>query len=96
MEWNVRVVRANGTVYEVEVTDAAGGRKRRYKVTVSPETHERLTQGRKSREALVQAAFRFLLDREPPGSILSAFDIEGIKRYFPEFESEIKRYLDNN
>ena len=41
----------------------------------------------------IEAAFRFLLDREPKESILGRFDVMVIKRYFPEFERELPRYL---
>jgi hypothetical protein len=44
-------------------------------------------------EDCVEAAFRFLLDREPNESILSRFDVTVISRYFPEFERELPRYL---
>lgn len=44
-------------------------------------------------EACIEAALRFLLDHEPKESILSAFDVTVIGRYFPEFEREIRSYL---
>jgi hypothetical protein len=44
-------------------------------------------------ERCLEAAFRFLLDREPKESILSRFDVTVISRYFPEFERELPRYL---
>ncbi len=37
----------------------------------------------------VERAFAFLLDREPPESILRRFALEDIARYFPEFWSEM-------
>jgi Holliday junction resolvase-like predicted endonuclease len=40
-----------------------------------------------------EAAFWFLLDREPKESILRRFDVTAISRYFPEFEREMPRYL---
>lgn len=43
---------------------------------------------------LVRAAFAFLLDREPKEAILARFDLGVIARYFPEFERELPRYLD--
>jgi hypothetical protein len=43
--------------------------------------------------ACIEAAFRFLLDREPKESILGRFDVTVISRYFPEFERELRRYL---
>ena len=44
-------------------------------------------------EHCIEAAFQFLLDREPQESILRHFDITVISRYFPEFERELPRYL---
>jgi hypothetical protein len=41
----------------------------------------------------LEAAFRFLLDREPKESILGRFEVTVISRYFPEFERELPRYL---
>jgi hypothetical protein len=43
---------------------------------------------------LVEASFRFLLDREPRESILREFDLPVIGRYFPEYEREIENLLD--
>ena len=36
---------------------------------------------------------RFLLDREPKESILSAFDMRVIRRYFPDFDDAFPGYL---
>jgi hypothetical protein len=36
---------------------------------------------------------RFLLDREPKESIMSAFDIGVVRRYFPEFDEAFPGYL---
>ena len=41
----------------------------------------------------LEAAFRFLLDREPKEAILGRFDVTVISRYFPEFERELPHYL---
>jgi hypothetical protein len=43
--------------------------------------------------ALVRASFDFLLEREPNESILPAFDLSAIGRYFPEYEKEIGQRL---
>ena len=40
-------------------------------------------------------AFEFLLENEPKESILGRFDLPLIGRYFPNFESEIRRRLAN-
>ena len=39
---------------------------------------------------LVEESFRFLLEREPPESILRDFDLRTIGRYFPQYENEIR------
>jgi hypothetical protein len=42
---------------------------------------------------LVEASFRFLLDREPKESVLSRFDLSVIGHYFPEYSRRIEDYL---
>lgn len=42
-------------------------------------------------EAFIRSTFKFLLGREPQGSILREFDITQIPRYFPEYEQEMMR-----
>lgn len=42
---------------------------------------------------LLKGAFAFLLDREPPESILERFTVSDIEKYFPEFSSKITDYL---
>ena len=49
--------------------------------------------GKQTPERCLEAAFRFLLDREPKESILGCFDVTVISRYFPEFERALPRYL---
>jgi hypothetical protein len=60
-----------------------------------PQTGEIISDiaGMHTPERLIEAAFRFLLDREPKESILRRFDVSVIARYFPEFERELPRYL---
>jgi hypothetical protein len=65
----------------------------RHHVTISRETCERLTAGKHTPERCLEAAFRFVLEREPKESILGRFDATVISRYFPEFERELPRYL---
>jgi hypothetical protein len=77
--------------FEVVVREGKG--ETRHRVTMSRETCERLTAGKHTPEACLEAAFRFLLDREPKESILRRFDVTVISRYFPEFERELPRYL---
>jgi hypothetical protein len=77
--------------FEVVVREAKG--ETHHHVTMAGETCERLTAGKHTPERCLEAAFRFLLDREPKESILSRFDVTVISRYFPEFERELPRYL---
>ena len=76
--------------FEVEVREPNG--LTRHRVTMSAATHAALGQGA-APAACVRAAFAFLLDREPKESILAAFDVTVISRYFPEFETLLRRYL---
>ena len=60
-----------------------------HRVRVAPEDLERLAPAAADPTDLVERSFAFLLEREPPGSILRSFDVRLIGRYFPEYESEI-------
>jgi hypothetical protein len=68
----------------------------RHEVTFSPADRARLTDGRLTPEQVIEAAFRFLLDREPKEAILSRFDVNVISRYFPDFERALPGYLQNS
>jgi hypothetical protein len=60
-------------------------------VTVAAADLARLDPGAETPEDLVRRSFAFLLEREAPSSILRSFDLMEIGRYFPEFESAIRR-----
>lgn len=87
-----RLQEGDPATFEVVVREGRG--ESRHQVTIAAATQNKLTGGRHTAEALLEAAFRFLLDREPKESILGRFDITVIGRYFPEFERELPRYLD--
>jgi hypothetical protein len=82
-----------GDPLEFEVVIREGRGETHHHVTVSRQTCNRLTAGKHTPERCLEAAFRFLLDREPKESILGRFDVTVISRYFPEFERELPRYL---
>jgi hypothetical protein len=42
---------------------------------------------------VARATLAFLLDREPPSSILASFDCSVVPRYFPDYESALPGYL---
>jgi hypothetical protein len=73
--------------FRVTVRDA--GSETVHEVTLSLADLDRLGGRDASREELVEASFRFLLVREPKGSILRSFDLPVIARYFPGYEREI-------
>jgi len=77
-------------VFEVKVREAASATQHR--VTLSREDYQRLG-GRVDPENLIDAAFRFLLEREAKESILARFDVSVITRYFPDFERKLPEYL---
>ena len=68
-----------------------GGTTTDHHVTVATADLERLDPGARDPHLLVDRSFRFLLARESPQSILASFDLMEIGRYFPEYESEIRR-----
>lgn len=82
-----------GDPLEFEVVVREGKGESRHHVTMAQETCDGLTAGTHAPERCIEAAFRFLLDREPKESILARFDVTVISRYFPEFERELPRYL---
>jgi hypothetical protein len=79
--------------YQFEVTIREDRSETHHVVSLSALDHRRLSRTEHAPERCVEAAFRFLLDREPKESILARFDVSVISRYFPEFESELPEYL---
>jgi len=86
----IRVVNTSAGTYEVTVE---GVSTTIHSVTVTPEYLQKLTGGRVSAETLVEKSFEFLLERESNTSILRAFDLTVIQRYFPEYEHTIATTL---
>jgi hypothetical protein len=82
-----------GDPLEFEVVVCEGGGESHHLVTMTSNACGRLAKGACTPEICVEAAFRFLLDREPKESILPRFEVTVISRYFPEFERELQRYL---
>jgi len=82
-----------GDPLKFRVVVREGGTESRHDVTLSRANHVRLTHGRHTPEQCIDAAFRFLLEREPKEAILGAFDVGVILRYFPDFETELAGYL---
>jgi hypothetical protein len=76
--------------FDVRVREGAS--ETQHAVTLKAADLARLAKGQGG-AALVEAAFAFLLDREPKEAILARFNLSVISRYFPEFERELPRYL---
>ena len=89
----VRVASDDPLTFDVSVRE--GKSESRHRVTMAQAVFEKLTGGAHRPEECIEAAFRFLLDREPKESILGRFDVTIISRYFPEFEQELAGYLDS-
>lgn len=75
--------RCDGDALEFDVVIADESGETRHVVTLSRSMFDRLKAVAPSPERLVEAAFRFLLDRESKEEILSAFDLAVIADYFP-------------
>jgi hypothetical protein len=74
--------------FHVRLTDGDGSWTE-HDVTVSRAEWERFGVGYRTPEELVEASFRFLLERESKEQILAAFDLGQITRYFPSYPHDI-------
>ena len=81
----------NQWIYQVVVTEK--GSTQEHRVTLSWPDYDLWSHGRVAPEKVVQAAFDFLLEREPASDILAKFDCSVIRRYFPEVDSELPKML---
>ncbi len=86
----IKVHHLSGDEYEVKV---GGTTQTTHRVTLRDADRQRLGGKDVSAERLVEESFRFLLEREPNTSILSGFELPVIRRYFPEYEGEIRKRL---
>lgn len=93
MRWSVDVActgdaRSGWTCF-VAIRD--GGAASEHEVRVTEADLARLAPTATDPTALVERSFAFLLEREPPSSILRRFDLTEIGRYFPDYEASIRR-----
>lgn len=86
----IAVTASGEHVYHVTVEE--GVSRTTHDVTVTPDDVERYGSGA-SAERLVEASFRFLLEREPKESILSRFELPVIERYFSDYPVKIREKL---
>ena len=78
----ISVIAKGQDTFEVTVTTQSTTTQ---SVTVTDAIHTKLTNGKISKETLLEKSFEFLLEREPNTSILSQFKIEVISQYFPDY-----------
>jgi hypothetical protein len=77
--------------FDVIVRDGHG--ESRHQVTIQADEARRWAELGAEPPRGVEAVMRFLIDREPKESILSAFDTNVVRRYFPEFDDALPGYL---
>lgn len=77
---------------EFRVRVVEGGSHTTHRVTARADQRRRFG-GDAAPERLIEESFRFLLEREPKESILQAFELSVIERYFPEYPDEIRGRL---
>lgn len=70
-----------------------GGASTRHRVTVPAWMADDAQLGSVDPETIVRESLEFLLEREPPTSIMSEFSLDVIPRYFREYDTELRRRL---
>ena len=79
-------------VYEVTIT-ADDGSESQHCVTVSERFLTDHGLAAAQEPVLVRASMQYLLEREPASSIMAAFTLDDISRYFPQYPDEIVAHL---
>ena len=88
---DVAITASGAREFRVEVRQ--DGEETRHRVTVPEDLIEELGLSEGDLERAVRESFDFLLEREPPSSILGEFSLDEISRYFPEYREELSRRL---
>ena len=86
----MKIKKVTEDVFEVTISGSVATQ---HEVTITDIAHHHLTNGRATKEELLDFSFKFLLDREPNTSILSKFEITVISQYFPEYETDLLQIL---
>jgi hypothetical protein len=86
------ITAAGEHVYDVTITDE-GGTRTRHRVTVPERFLTDHGLAASQEPALARASIQYLLEREPPSSIMSAFSLDDITRYFPDYPAQITTLL---
>jgi hypothetical protein len=88
--YRISIQAKGGTRYWVTIEE--GITKTVHEVTVTPGSIKQFGQGATA-ERLVEASFKFLLEREPKESILKHFDLSDIETYFPDYRRKVRAML---
>jgi hypothetical protein len=87
---SVQVASEDARAIRLAVRVVEGSSETSHDVTLARDLLARLGGG-DAPGAFIERCFAFLLEREPKESILRAFDVSVIGRYFPDFEGTIAR-----
>jgi hypothetical protein len=87
----IHVTHRTGAIYDVTVDDGRGSTM--HEVSVWPSDIARYAPDA-TPEALIEASFRFLLEREPKEAILARFELPVIEQYFPDYAARIEGMID--
>jgi hypothetical protein len=82
----ITVESLGGERYRVRI-----GSRTQHEVTAVPAVLARVARPDETPETTIRRSFEFLLQREPPESILRRFALADIGRYFPEFWTAMTR-----
>jgi hypothetical protein len=83
----IHVTHRTGAIYDVTVDDGRGSTM--HEVSVWPSDIARYAP-EATPEALIEASFHFLLEREPKEAILTRFELPVIEQYFPDYAVRIE------
>jgi hypothetical protein len=86
------ITAAGDHVYDVTITDHDASQTR-HRVTVPERFLIEHGVTAAQEPALVRASMAYLLEREPPSSIMAAFGLDDVTRYFPDYPDEIATLL---
>ena len=89
---DIDIAAADANTYDVTIT-ADDGQQTTHRVWVPPAILTDLGLSEAQEPALVRASMAYLLEREPPSSILPQFGLDEIARYFPNYPTEIGTLL---
>ena len=87
---NILIKEILGNKFEVTINNNFTTK---HTVILSDKYHKSLTEKKISKIKLLEKSFKFLLKRESNTLIMAYFELETISKYFPEYESEIKKTL---